>query len=334
MKQLLFILSLSFLVVSCENESLNSNEEIANNDFVLDGYNYNKNVIGTELSFENHLLNLTFLFNTENQVALNNIQVAPFYGEEENIVQTIVRNNDGLITELNSTANGVLIRKTIVSYYPDNKISQIEYEEFEDINSDSNYILNFTHDGNITTRHDLLYDLEVITTFTFDSNGLLLERRLDGFDFQGAYFIRTYNYDNSGNLLNLTDRRYDVEDTLTSELIYSFTYDSTINPLKHALDDDFNLSIFLRDYFSTNRFEIIDHKQVFHKSPNNVTSTALTYTNFIYGTTVSDGPRNLTIEYDTEDRIISRSGKLRREFRTSLDFAGIINLDETFSYLD
>lgn len=304
MKRLCLLFISISLFTACEGDSLNSpvvnnsdngNSNMSNEPLALSNYNLNVNSIVPVFGTVD--VNNDYSFNSSNHVISSAI-TSTFFGESNTEIVTYQRDNSNRITSLTSTNAGVVTNETIISYN-DNTISKIIYNVIE--NDEDDYTYNFTYAGNMITRTEL--GSNISTVFTLDSSNNLIRKE----SFIGAQSIKTevLDYDGLGNCITSI---ITGEDATSS----NFSFDTNESPLWDAFSDQIMLS-FLNDEYS-------DEAGIFmaqFASPNNWISI-----------TKPQDTISFIVEYDTDNRIISRDGNY------DLGNGVAIQLSETFSYVN
>ncbi len=244
-----------------------------------------------------------FVINTNNQFTAQNTSITIF-GITVNGVGSVIRDQNSRVTEIRTTVNGVIINRTTVSYILD-KVSQIAYEDLQD--AVDSFTFTFVHNNNVITRTK--EGTNFSTRFTFDATTSKLINR-ETMENGAVIKAETLSYDNSGNL---TSTVFTGQDANT----FTYTYDTNTNPLRNSLNDLYLFSILNDEY--DDQYE---HWQAAIYSTNNLTSA-----------TTSQGSSNLNVQYDANNRIISRNGTIFTSVPTiSNDVT--ITIDETFQYIN
>lgn len=307
MKKLLLILLSISVFTACDNEPLgagilsnnpdgNGNGNNTNEDpLALNGYSFDLN--STVPLFGTIIVNTDFLFNADNHVSTSTVE-SSFFGTTSTENITFSRNASDQITGYTSLSSGTLTNEMSVTYNG-NEISQIVYNYVGDDEDD--YTYDFVHDGNTITRTE--EGSSISTVFTLNSNNQLIKKE----SFDGTISIKTevLDYDGQGNCISSV---ITGEDATAS----TFSFDTNENPLKDAFSDQYLLS-FLNDDYSDEVGSGFAH---------------FAGTNNWIGIATSEGTFNFTVEYDSENRITSRSG--------NYDFGDGISLDqnETFQFVN
>lgn len=303
MKKLLLILLSLTVFTACDNEPLgsgilgnNPNGNNTNEDpLALNGYSFDLN--STVPLFGTIIVNSDFLFNTDNRVATSTV-VSTFFGmtSTENI--TFSRNSADQVTGYTSVSSGAISNEMTVTYNG-NEISQIVYNYVGDDEED--YTYDFVYAGNSITRTEM--GSTISTVFTLNGSNQLIKKE----SFDGTISIKTevLDYDGQGNCISSVITGEDATSSI-------FTFDTNENPLKDAFSDQYMLS-FLNDDYSDEVGNVLAH---FASSNNWI------------GITTPEGSFNFTVEYDSEYRIISRSG--------NYDFGDGVSIDqnETFQFVN
>lgn len=273
------------LFTACDNEALdrdllnnsNNNNNNNNNDNPLALNAYSFDVNSTVPIFGTIIVNSDFSFNSNNHVSTS-VVASTFFGQTTTENVTFTRNASNQITGYISMSSGVTTNETTVTYTGGN-ITQIVYNFLEDDLDD--YTYNFTYSGNTITRTEV--GSSISTVFTLNGNGQLVRKE----SFDGTTSIKTevLDYDGLGNCIASI---ITGEDATSS----TFAFDSNDSPLKDAFSDQYMLS-FLNDDYS----DEVGSSMAQFDSPNNWISI-----------TTPEGTVNFTVAYDSDDRIISRTG--------------------------
>lgn len=305
MKKVLLLLVSISLFTACDVDPLNrpiinntlnnGNSNMSNEPLALSNYNLDINSIVPVFGTVD--VNDDYSFNSSNHV-ISSINTSTFFGESNTEIVTYQRDISNRITGFRTTNSGVLTNETIVSY-DDNIISNIIYDIIEDDEDD--YTYNFTYAGNMITRTEL--GSNISTVFTLDSSNHLIRKE----SFNGTQSIKTevLDYDGLGNCITSI---ITGEDATT----LSFTFDTVDNPLQDAFSDQILVS-YLNDEYS----DVAGRFMAQFASPNNW-----------IGITKPEDTVSFIIEYDTDERIISRDGNY------DLGNGVFIQLSETFSYVN
>ena len=310
MKKILILLISISLFTSCDVEPLGngvlnnannngngngngnntSDEPLALNSYSLD-VNSDVPIFGTII------VDSDFSFNSNNNVS-GAVVTSTFFGQSSVENVTFTRDNLNRITGYTSMSSGILTNETVITYTGDN-ITKIEYNYVGDDEDD--YTYNFTYSGNTITRTE--EGSTISTIFTLDGNNQLARKE----SFDGTTSIKTevLDYDGLGNC---------IESIITGEDATSttFIYDSNDNPLKPAFGDQYELS-FLNDDYS----DEVGSTMAQFSSPNNWT-----------GITTPDGTINFNVQYDSDNRIISRNGNY------DLGDGVVVQQAETFNFVN
>lgn len=304
-KILIVVLSLS-LFISCDNEPLD--RDIVNNDnpnggggtntsdvpLALDSYSFDVN---SEVPiFGSIIVNTDFFFNSNNHVNTSTV-ASTFFGQSSTENVTFTRNNSNKITGYTSMSAGTLTNETTVTY-SENNISKIVYNYVGDDEDD--YTYDFTYSANTITRTEV--GSTISTVFTLNSNQLI---RKESFDGTTSIKTEVLDYDGLGNCISSI---ITGEDATSS----TFTFDTKNSPLKAAFSDQYRLS-FLNDDYS----DEVGSSLAQFASPNNW-----------IGITTPEGTVNFTVNYDTDGRIINRTGTY------DLGDGVLIQQAETFSFVN
>ena len=267
----------------------------------LADYDYMKtfsSTAGDETSFT-----ADFTINANNQFLAQNTTLT-LLGMTINATANIFRDENSRVTQVRTTVGGTIVNRTIVSYNLD-KIIEIRYEDLDD--PSENFTFSFTHANNVITRTK--EDTPFSTKFTFDdsTNKLTLRETM-----QNGSVIKTevISYDANGNLTAAVITGQDAN-------TYAYSYDTNANPLLNSLNDLYLFSILNDEY--DDQYE---HWQAIIYSANNVTNVS-----------TSQGSSNLNIQYDANDRIISRNGTIFSSV-PSISNDVTITIDEVFQYIN
>lgn len=291
MKQLILILLSITIFTACDNEPLeadvinnnqnnngngnNNGNNNNNNPLALNQYSLDVN--STVPIFGNFLVDTDFNFNANNRVNTATI-ASTFFGSTSTENVTFSRNNSAQITGFTSVSSGVTTNETTVTYNNEGDISEIEYNYVPD--NEDDYTYNFAHDANTITRTEL--GSNISTIFTLNNNNLLI--RKESFDGTDSILLEILAYDANGNCISSV---ISGEDNTSA----NFAYDTNTNPLKAAFSDQYYLSFLNDDY-----------------SDNVGTSLAqFASTNNWIGISTPEGTVNYTLNYDDDNRIMSRS---------------------------
>jgi hypothetical protein len=312
----LFILVLSITLFSaCENEPFdgeipdiasensgneNGTENGTNTDNnTLSSYSYYK-TIAQSGPFGDSEINTDMTFNSNGQF-LNQSAEVTFANTTINSIGTITRDTSGKITQTQSSIDGAVTSTTTLNY-SGNDIISLDFEDEE--YPEDNYTYNFAYDGNTVTRIET--GSTDSTIFTFNADGLLSNRKtLDN----GTTTMEEAFIYSDGNLVS-------SEITGENARILSYTYDSNTNPTKATFNEFYRIM-----NYDDNYDEQIEHWQATFFSTNNMISV-----------TTSQGTSNLTIEYDSENRITSRSGSINSALIPNPTQSGDITINEVFEY--
>ncbi|MBL7559222.1 hypothetical protein JAO71_05330 [Olleya sp. YSTF-M6] len=284
MKKTLLILLTVTLITSCNNETLEGFELADNttsNNVQLTNYTFD---VDTEIIFFGPVnINTDFSFNTNNKVSTLDVETifsnVPFYTSG-----IINRDSSGKILNAQSFEGDTPISQTSITYSTGSNISQINFNDLTDDTED--YTYNFTISGNsITKTQD---GNPVTTVYTTDNLGRLITK--ESFEDGESIQIENLVYDTNGNCISVI-----TSGELNNNTIYG--YDTFTNPLKDGFSDQYWLTILDDDYEAEAGPAIVQ----FHSTNNwiNVSSEATTV--------------NFTMTYDTENRILSRSGTFTNE---------------------
>lgn len=244
-----------------------------------------------------------FTINLNNQFISQNTMFT-FLGITVNGMSTVIRDEFSRVTQVRTFVDDVLINRTTISYNLD-KITDISYEDLED--ASENFIFSYTHTNNAITRTK--EGTNRSTKFTFDTttNKLVVRETMES-----GTIVKTENisYDSNGNITSIVITGQDAN-------TYTYAHDNNTNPLLNSLNDLYLFSILNDEY--DDQYE---HWQAMIYSPNNVTSV-----------TTQQGSSNLDIQYDANNRIITRNGTIFTSVPTvSSDVT--ITIDETFEYIN
>lgn len=244
-----------------------------------------------------------FVINANNQFTSQNTTFMIF-GTTVNGVGSILRDENSRVREVRTTVDGVLVNRTTVSYLLD-KISEIVYEDLED--PSENFTFSFVHLNNVTTRTKEGTIFSTRFTFSETTSRLILRETMEN---GSVVKTETISYDTAGNLSSAVITGQDAN-------TYTYTYDSNQNPLLLSLNDLYIYSILNDEY--DDQYE---HWQAMIYSENNVTNV-----------TTTQGSSNLTVNYDTSNRIISRNGTIFSSV-PNISNDVTITIDETFQYIN
>ncbi|WP_298510689.1 hypothetical protein [uncultured Kordia sp.] len=244
-----------------------------------------------------------FVINANNQFLSQNTMFT-FLGITVNGVGNIIRDENSRVTQVRTTVDGVLINRTTVTYNLD-KVTDITYEDLQD--ASENFVFSFTHLNNEVTR--TREGTNFSTKFTFDETTSKLIKRET---MESGTVIKTENisYDSNGNLTSAVITGQDAN-------TYSYMHDGNTNPLRNSLNDLYLFSILNDEY--DDQYE---HWQAMIYSPNNVTNV-----------TTQQGSSTLDIQYDANNRILSRNGNIFTSV-PSIPDGTTITIDETFQYIN
>lgn len=253
---------------------------------------------GNETSFT-----ADFVINANNQFLAQNTTFT-FLGTTVNGTANILRDENSRVTQVRTTVDGTIVNRTIVTYNLD-KITEIRYEDLQDSSED--YTFTFIHLNNVITRTK--ENTNSTTKFTFDdtTNKLILRETMEN---GNVVKTETISYDTNGNLSSAVITGQDAN-------TFTYSYDTTANPLLSSLNDLYLFSILNDEY--DDQYE---HWQAIIYSTNNVTSA-----------NTLQGNSNLTIEYDASNRIISRNGTIFSSL-PSISNDVTITIDEQFQYIN
>jgi len=229
---------------------------------------------------------------------------ADFVINLNNGVGNVLRDENSRVRELRTTVDGVLVNRTTVNYNLD-KISEIFFEDLED--ASENFTFAFVHLNNVVTRTKV--DTNFSTRFTFDNTTSKLVER-ETMENGTVIKTETISYDSNGNLTSAVITGQDAN-------TYTYTYDNNTNPLHNSLNDLYSFSIFNDEY--DDQYE---HWQAIIYSENNLTNAS-----------TSQGNSNLDVQYDANNRIISRNGTIFSSLPNIADDT-TITIDETFQYIN
>lgn len=324
MRKLILILVALSLFTACENEPLDPDltEQGGGNDggvnngsgndgggddgggdpnggsFAMSSYTYNK-AVDTGAGISN--IDTDFSINASGQISSQNTRFE-FFGTIVDGTAPVVRDGNGRIIETSVTDETGLLSTTTISYSGDN-IVQINFVDTQF--SDENYTYNIEHNGNTATRTEVGSTESVI--YTFDNEDKLIER--ETLNNENSIRIENHSYDSSNNL---------VSSVMTGDGARTFTYtfDDKTNPINSLFQNFYKYQLFNDNY--DDQFE---HWLVIWGSPNNMTSA-----------TTPEGPSDLVITYDSEDRITTRNGSINSAL---LDAgSGAITTEEIFTYVN
>lgn len=244
-----------------------------------------------------------FVINANNQFLSQNTMFT-FLGITVNGVANIIRDENSRVIQIRNSVDGVLVNRTSVIYNLD-KLTEITYEDLED--ASENFTFSFVHVNNEITR--TREETNFSTKFTFDATTSKLVKRET---MENGMVIKTENisYDSNGNLTTAVITGQDAN-------TYTYTHDSNTNPLRNSLNDMYVFSILNDEY--DDQYE---HWQAMIFSPNNVTNV-----------TTQQGSSNLNIQYDANNRILTRNGTIFTSVPTISD-GTTITIDETFQYIN
>ncbi|AXG68250.1 hypothetical protein KORDIASMS9_00443 [Kordia sp. SMS9] len=267
----------------------------------LNDYDYIKTFssdTGDDLTFT-----ADFTINANNQFLSQQTSIS-FLGSTTNAVSNVIRDENSRVTQVRTTVDGVLVNRTIVTYNLD-KITEITFEDLQDASGD--FTFTFTHLNNEITR---VREFTAFSTkFTFDETSSKLIKRET---MENGTIVKTENisYDANGNLSTVVITGQDAN-------TYNYVYDNNTNPLLISLNDLYLYAILNDEY--DDQYE---HWQAMMYSPNNVASV-----------TTQQGSSNLDIQYDANDRILTRNGTIFTSVPTVSSDA-VITIDETFQYIN
>lgn len=318
MKKLVLIFLALTLVTSCDNEPLdpaytNGGEQNGGGNtgggntgggdpnggnFALSSYSYDKSV---DSGFGVSTIETDFYLNSSGLIGSQSTRVELF-GIIVDGTAPVVRDNNGRIIETSASDGTNEISTTTITYNGDN-IVQINFVDNQ--YPEENYTYNLEHNDNIATRTEV--GSSVIVTYTFDTNDRLIQRETSS----------------EGTTVRNETLSYDANSNLTSTVMtgdgartFTYTYDDNTNPLKDIFQDFYKLQL-----FNDNYDDQIEHWQAFWGSSNNMTSA-----------TTPEGSSDLEIVYDTEGRIINRSGSINSALLNA--GSGDITIDEVFNYVN
>lgn len=286
MKQLILILLSITIFTACDNEPLEADVINNNQNNNGNGNNNNNNPLALNLYsldvnstiplFGNLIVDSDFNFNANNVVNTATIS-STFFGNTtvENLSYT--RNNSGQIISNTSVSSSITTNETLIIYNGDD-ISEISYNFLLDDEED--YTYTFAYNDNTITRTEL--GSNISTIFTLNNNNLLI--RKESFDGTNSILLEILAYDANGNCISSV---ISGEDNASA----NFAYDTNTNPLKAAFSDQYYLSFLNDDY-----------------SDDVGTSLAqFASTNNWIGISTPEGTVNFTLNYDDDNRIMSRS---------------------------
>jgi hypothetical protein len=159
----------------------------------------------------------------------------------------------------------------------------------------------------ISYSGDNIVQINFVDTQFFDNEDKLIER--ETLNNENSIRIENHSYDSSNNL---------VSSVMTGDGARTFTYtfDDKTNPINSLFQNFYKYQLFNDNY--DDQFE---HWLVIWGSPNNMTSA-----------TTPEGPSDLVITYDSEDRITTRNGSINSAL---LDVgSGAITTEEIFTYVN
>lgn len=266
----------------------------------LSNYSYLKQftAAGNDTSF-----NTDFNINSHNQFTSQDTSLT-FFGTTINANAAVIRDQNTKVIGVITRVDGNIINRATVTYNV-GKIAEIIYVDLQD--ASENYTFSFTHFNNIVTRtkEGTIYS----TKFTFSTSTSRLTKRET---MESGVVVRTENitYDSNGNLIM-------SEITGQNPNTYTYTHDSNVNPLSLTMNDLYSFSIFYDEY--DDQYE---HWQAMVYSNNNVTAV-----------TTSQGASNLDVQYDTNNRITSRSGTLFSSL-PNISNDVTITISENFQYIN
>ena len=312
MKKLFLILLTLTLVTACDNEPLdndiyNSGNTNGNGNGNGNGNNTSEEALAlNSYSFDTNsevpifgtiVVNADFFFNSNNKVSTSNIG-STFFGITVNENVTMNRNSNNQIIGFISQSNGTTTNETTVTY-SGSQISQIVYNFIEDDIDD--YTYNFAYTDNTITRTEV--GSSISTVFTLDTSNRIIKK--ESFDGDISILLENVTYDGNGNC---------ATSVITGEENTSATYnyDSNENPLKDGFSDQYLLS-FLNDDYSD---DIGSTLAQFHSTNNWISITT------------PEGSVNLTVNYDSTNRITSRTGSY------DLGDGVLINQAESLQYVN
>ena len=237
-------------------------------------------------------------FNIQQGIVVSqNIEVTVF-GFTENSLSTYTRDTTGKITLIQDNAGGSGQNTTTITY-DGNNISQIDYDFSADDTDD--YTYNFTYSGNTISKTTV--GSTDTATFTFDPSSSRLVS-IEYFDNGTSIQTETLSYSSEGNC---TQSVVTVSGTPRTS---TFNYDTFTNPLQTVFQDVYMLSILNGDHED----EISGTIANFHGANNWI------------GGTSTDGTFDFSAMYDTDNKILSKSG--------SYDLGDGVTIDqsEAFQY--
>ncbi|WP_339752978.1 hypothetical protein [uncultured Winogradskyella sp.] len=313
MKKLVLILLTLSLFTACENEPLDPDftEQGGGNNggnngggnqnggtFAMSSYTYNK-AIDTGVGVST--IDTDFSINSSGQISSQNTRFE-FFGAIIDGTAPVVRDGSGRVIETSVSDGSGLLSTTSIVYNGDN-IVQINFVDTQF--SEENYTYNIEHNGNISTRTEVGSTESII--YTFDNEDKLIERETL----------------NNGNSIRIENHSYDSNNNLISSVMtgdgartFTYTFDDTTNPVNSLFQDFYKYQLFNDNY--DDQFE---HWLVIWGSTNNMVSA-----------TTPEGPSDLAITYDSEDRIITRNGSINSALLNA--GSGGITTEEIFTYVN
>ncbi len=265
----------------------------------LANYSYLKNFTanGNDTSF-----NTDFNINSHNQFTSQDTSLMLF-GTTINANAAVIRDQNTKVIGVITRVDGTIINRASVTYNA-GKIGDIIYEDLQD--ASENYTFSFTHFNNEVTRTK---DGTIHSTkFTFNDDNRLVKRET----MESGVVVRTENITYSNGNLVMSEITGQNPNTFT------YTHDTNVNPLSLTMNDLYSFLIFYDEY--DDQYE---HWQAMVYSANNVVTVS----------TSQGGPSNLTIEYDNNSRIISRSGTLFSSL-PNISNDVTITISENFQYIN
>ena len=312
MKKLILLLFTITLITACDNEPIDASftgqgqNNGGNNGggnqnggaFALSGFTYDKFI---DTGFGISSIETDFNINSSGLISSQETTFEVL-GTSIDAAGPVIRDNDGKIIETFVTDGTNTLNTTSINYNGSD-IVQIIYQDNQ--YPDENYTYNFEHNGSSVTRTEV--GATESTIFTFNSEGFLITR--ETLDNGTSIRVETFEYDSNNNLTS-TVITGDGARTIT------YTYDDKTNPLKALFED-----IFLYQLFNDNYDDQFEHWNAILGSTNNLLSA-----------TTPEGPSDLTVQYDAQDRIISRSGSINSALLNA--GSGDITTDEIFNYVN
>ncbi len=244
-----------------------------------------------------------FTINANNQFLSQQTSITLF-GTTTNAVSNIIRDENSRVTQVRTTVDGVLMNRTIVTYNLD-KVTEITFEDLQGV--PDSFTFTFTHLNNEITRTK--EGTPFSTKFTFDATTSKLIQR-ETMENGTVFKTENLSYDANGNLSTVVITGQDAN-------TYNYTYDSNTNPLRNSLNDLYLYAVLNDEY--DDQYE---HWQAMIYSPNNVTNVS-----------TQQGSSNLDIQYDANNRILTRNGTIFTSVPTVSSDA-VITIDETFQYIN